>query len=614
MTDDSLTHLAALSQPASLAGINRRRFLQGLLASGALAGAGVAAWPRSAGAAVGPANDHVLVVILMNGGNDGLDMVIPANNGHYQSSRGALALGPTTLPIGSGLWFHENLPGISARYQAGDVAIVQGVGDDQPDLSHFEAMARRMTGHSDGIRSDFTGWLGRWHDDAAAGDFGIVNIGDGGIPMHLRGNQAEAVGIPSNGAIIGLDVQAWERTAFDRLVTLGQQGTGRGGLFDYMGEAMGGALTAGTDIGPVVDGLNGLSGLERDMVIAAQTINLNVSLDLGVRVASVRYGDFDTHKDHPDVHPGLMLELDQAVTAFYNTLDASLVNKVTIMTMSEFGRSLTANDSEGIDHGTASTNLVIGSQVVGGLYGAMPSFTDLDVRGDVKLEVDFRALYGTMITEWLGGDADDILGGPWEKLGLFARCNGLVPTHYGTDGIDLIQGTPGDDVIVAFGGNDRIFGGGGADVICAGDGRDRVIGGDGDDLIFGEDGGDFLYAEDGDDTVYGGTGDDRVLGGNGEDRIFGQGGDDVLYGHGGADEIHGNHGNDRLFGGGSADTLKGSAGDDILRGDAGPDSLFGGADDDIVFGNAGADNHDGEAGIDDCRTDGDAGDTFANCE
>lgn len=573
--------------------MNRRLFLQGLLSAGALAGIGISASPPSAGATfAGPADDHVLVVIMMNGGNDGLDMVIPATNSHYQTARGALALGPSPLPVNESLWFHENLPGISARFGAGEVAVVQGISDIPPDLSHFESMARWMSGHSSGVTP--TGWLGRWNDDANTGDFDIVNIGDAGIPRHLRGTETEAVGLPSAGIIVSPYATPWATPYFDQLVSLGAAGAG-GGLRDHMASAMANAIGAGAVMTPVLGGAPA-SGLQRDMTIAANAINL----DVGIRVASVSFGDFDTHQAHPDTHPGLMLELDQAIAAFYATLNPALVEKVIIMTVSEFGRSFTANDSAGLDHGTASTSLVIGPNVKGGLYGAQPSFTDLDVAGDLKPEVDFRSLYGSVITDWLGGDSSAILGGAYENLDIFEPVN-VIPTNPndacanptivgvlnpGETGA-VIYGTRGDDVILGTSGQDEIHGRLGDDIICGGGGDDLLIGGDGDDVLFGQGGSDLLSGGRGNDVAYGNSGNDRIRGGGGNDRLYGHGGADRIAGHSGNDVIHGNDGNDWLSGALGNDVVSGGGGDDEVHGGQGDDNVSGGDGNDLVYGGPG---------------------------
>ena len=100
----------------------------------------------------------------------------------------------------------------------------------------------------------------------------------------------------------------------------------------------------------------------------------------------------------PTPHADLLGQLDDAIAAFYATLHPDLADQVTLMTFSEFGRRVEENDSGGTDHGTASVLFVVGDQVKGGLHGTQPSLTDLDNRGDLRVQVDFRSVYATMLT------------------------------------------------------------------------------------------------------------------------------------------------------------------------------------------------------------------------
>lgn len=626
-------HFDALSSAPDRDGMDRRRFLQGLLATGAVASLGSLGWPAQPASA--QTNDSILVVIMMGGGNDGMSMVIPAEDGTYQSSRGALAISPgNALSIGGGLYLNQNLPTIKSRFDAGDVAIIQGVGEPLDDHSHFSSMARWMSGWRTGFAPGFTGWLGRYSDQAAAGPFGAVSVGNQGIPLHMRGLQQQPIGLPTWGGIVGANAEPWEAITFNAMRNISATGGGRGGLFGQMGRALDSSLAAADQVGPVFDGVDLLpdEGLTRDLVLAARTINL----DLGTRVVAAGFGDFDTHDNHDYRYPMLMTEFDEAIRLFYAELNPAMADRVTIMTFSEFGRSWTANDSAGIDHGTASTSLVIGNAVRGGMYGEMPNFINRDDNDDLHHRLNYRSVYASVIDGWLGGDSTEILGGTYEDLRLFQTtnpnitCEGLPATHWGDDGNNVIFGTDGADVIVAMGGNDRIFGGGGADVICAGDGndvviagagddevhggdgRDRVSGGSGRDSINGEGGSDYLLGDGDDDLINGGAGADRIRGGGGNDAVFGGGGQDTIWGDNGADVLQGNSQSDTLRGGAGRDTLRGSTGRDTLYGGPDNDMLFGGDNSDRLYGESGADHHDGQRGSDDCFRD-QAGDTTKSC-
>ena len=119
------------------------------------------------------------------------------------------------------------------------------------------------------------------------------------------------------------------------------------------------------------------------------------------------------------MHAALLAEVDSGLKRFFATLDPALAGRVTVMTMSEFGRRPRENDSRGTDHGTASAAFVIGSKVRGGLYGAYPSLTNFDRDGNLVATVDFRSYYATILRDWLAADDGAILGGTYERLGFF---------------------------------------------------------------------------------------------------------------------------------------------------------------------------------------------------
>jgi uncharacterized protein (DUF1501 family) len=121
-------------------------------------------------------------------------------------------------------------------------------------------------------------------------------------------------------------------------------------------------------------------------------------------------------------HASLLRSFSQAVKAFYDDMEGHGLRDLVIMTFSEFGRRLNENASFGTDHGTSSLMFVIGNPVKGGLYGTYPSLaaTDLDNAGNLRHNVDFRAVYSTILDRWLGVDSSTILGGTFENIGFLA--------------------------------------------------------------------------------------------------------------------------------------------------------------------------------------------------
>jgi uncharacterized protein (DUF1501 family) len=130
---------------------------------------------------------------------------------------------------------------------------------------------------------------------------------------------------------------------------------------------------------------------------------------------------FDTHVQQADLHSRLLMYTADAVRGFMEDIKRiGRANDVAVMTFTEFGRRVEENGSLGTDHGTATPMFIVGKGVKGGLHGRHPSLTDLD-DGNMKMTVDFRRVYATMIQEWLGyRDASSILKGRFDTLGVFA--------------------------------------------------------------------------------------------------------------------------------------------------------------------------------------------------
>lgn len=545
--------VSALHRPAGhqgLDGIARRRFLQGMLATGGVAALGSSFFSEQA--AAGPPlgqDDRILVMLLQGGGNDGLNTLIPKNDGIYRDKRGGLAVTQGgTHNVGEGLHLHYNLDRLKSRFDQGDVAIVRGVGDPLDDRSHFVNMARWMGGTSDN-GPWFNGWLGRYLDGIGADGLGGVNIGYQGVPLHLQRANGETTALPPNGNLFGSDFNdnTWNRPAYDALLGINAQSLGLGhwpsAVAASTGSSIATADTVGSAFSPEID--EDEDELVHDAIIAGRLINL----DIGVRVIGISIDGHDHHDDQRPQHDDFMLSIDRAIDTLFATVNSSLRDRVMLMTFSEFGRRVEANGSGGTDHGTAGTLFVVGSGVTGGLYGEQPPLNDLDNRGDMKHTVNFRSVYATVLDDWLNADSTEILGANYENLGFLRQtCNGEVATIVGTAASETITGTSGRDVIVGLGGSDLIYGRGGNDLICAGPGNDTVFG------------------EGGNDDVFGGSGNDDLRGGDGNDYLRGDDGNDQIRGGRGVDHLRGNAGADQLVGSRAEDTFTTGASDVILRG------------------------------------------------
>src|SRR5262249_24040761 len=143
--------------------------------------------------------------------------------------------------------------------------------------------------------------------------------------------------------------------------------------------------------------------------------------DVGTRVFYTRQGGYDTHAGQLGTHAALLRELGGALLAFLDDLAAAkMAERVTVLCCSEFGRTVKENASAGTDHGTAGPVLLAGPRVRSGLVGPTPNLLDLDPKyGDLRVGVDFRQVYATVLEGWLGLPARAALGGEFERLPLF---------------------------------------------------------------------------------------------------------------------------------------------------------------------------------------------------
>lgn len=406
--------------------LTRRDFLaSGLVATGAgLAVPTVLARGVLAATNDGVHNDHVLVVLQLGGGNDGINTVIPYADPAYHDNRPTIGVGTDkVLKIDGNVGLNPALSGLKSLYDSGRVAIVQGVGYDNPTYSHFEAL--QVWEYADPQRRATDGWLGRLmaaQANASANALAACALGQASTPTELRAQGAQVSVIDS---IAGYDVQggAVRQAAAPALYrrTPGLYGA----IFDQAlstAEAGIGALRNASSYKPAVTysdtatvygSKNSISG---SLQLTAQMI----VTEPGVKVCHVVLGGFDTHQQEDTRQTALLADVDKAVSAFMQDLDAhGVADRVVLMTWSEFGRRVKENGSKGTDHGSAAPVFVVGKPVKGGLYGAAPSLTDLD-NGNLKHTTDFRSVYQAMIRDWLGADSESVLGGSYPTLPLLA--------------------------------------------------------------------------------------------------------------------------------------------------------------------------------------------------
>lgn len=375
------------------------------------------------------AQEDILVVVFLRGGIDGLSLVFPiagADRGHYEAARPDLRVpltGPrAALPLNAQFGIHpsaDTWPGGSPTppatlydlYQDGKLSIVVATGMHEDNRSHFDSMAYMELG-TPGTLSTSTGWLTRHLQSAGNLPQNIVvpALAVGNIQQNsLRGSQ-EAVGLTSpDGVSLNVGPHEWRsaqraalRQLYQRDTWLHQAGTETLDAVDIIELNSGDRYTPAN--GAVYPGGSFGSHL--------QTIARMVKLDLGLKVATVDFGGWDTHngqgEDGGGYFAGHVQDLARGLAALYTDLDGpgsqGYASRLTIVVQSEFGRRLRQNADRGTDHGHGNVMLVLSGQATGGVHGAWPGLANPQLFDGADLEVttDYRRVLSEILIRRLG--------------------------------------------------------------------------------------------------------------------------------------------------------------------------------------------------------------------
>jgi uncharacterized protein (DUF1501 family) len=372
---------------------------------------------RTARAAEPDRDGRILVVVQLDGGNDGINTVVPFADDGYAKHRKVLRLPrETLLKVNDKVGLHPSLGGAGKLLESGRLAVVQGVGYPNPNRSHFESMAIWHSARLDPDERHALGWLGRALDDRKRREPGTpdsVFVGGAQLPAALRGRRcvASALTRPED-FVLAPEVKTKPGTdatpqddlaAFVRRAALDAHATA-----DRMAELVRGkADGAGYPATELAGGLRLVARL--------------IKGEAGTRIYYARQSGYDTHSAQLGTHANLLGELGGALQAFLDDLaSAKLAGRVVVLAFSEFGRTVQENGSAGTDHGTAGPVLLAGPAVRAGLVGDTPSMTELDAKhGDLKVGLDFRRVYATLLDDWLGLPARAALGEDFQPLPLF---------------------------------------------------------------------------------------------------------------------------------------------------------------------------------------------------
>ncbi|HEU4718501.1 MAG TPA: DUF1501 domain-containing protein [Bacteroidia bacterium] len=361
-------------------------------------------------------NGKRIVVIQLSGGNDGLNTIIPFGDDLYHSNRPSIGLNENqVIRIDDHFSFNGALQGIADLHSEGFLSILNNVGYPNPNRSHFRSMDIWQSA-SDENKYLQTGWIGRWLDASCNGNDIRPHLAlevDDTLSLALKGDKVTGLAMknPSRLELILKDpllqkiAGEWkdEEDHHHNVEylhkTLAEVSKSAGYLHDHLGKNMAKSVYPQHAFGKQMK-------VVADLILAGcETTVYYVSLP-----------GFDTHAGQNGQQNRMLKIYADGLKAFADDLKAAgQWDNTLVMTFSEFGRRVKQNASKGTDHGTANVMIFAGGSLKKkGILNEAPDLSDLD-NGDLRFKVDFRQVYATVLQNWLGTDAEIILG---QKFGL----------------------------------------------------------------------------------------------------------------------------------------------------------------------------------------------------
>ena len=337
--------------------------------------------------------DQCIVFVQLNGGNDGLNTFVPFENPLYYDLRPKIALSKDIV-IGKnkGMALHPALKGFAEMQQNGDLSVIQNVGYPEPNRSHFRSQEIWQTA-SDSNKYINEGWLGRYLDLQCKDHQPTAGINLDSIDnLSLKGLEPNSITV-KNPNVFKTKNQKEEAGVLSDNPQL-----------DFV-RKVANSVTEGSDeiqkalAKSTAEISYPKTGLATNLAWIARLIKGN----LNSKVYYTSLNGFDTHDNQLAIQNNKLTELNDALYSFYTDLKkASLMQNVTIVVFSEFGRRVKDN-GKGTDHGTAAPMFVIGGNNKGKIIGNNPNLSDLD-QGDLKYETDFRSVYASLLQKKLDFD------------------------------------------------------------------------------------------------------------------------------------------------------------------------------------------------------------------
>lgn len=420
--------------------------------------------------------DNVVIILELFGGNDGLNTIIPADDDQYYKIRPNIGIPKDETIKVNDLYFNKALVqdvkngGFKRMFEDGRLAIVEGIGYDQPNLSHFRSEDIWLSGinpKSNHKEKLLEGWLGRYfalklpNYPMQIPEHPISISIDGAISLIFKsskGDMGVALTNPDEFYKLGVGLSPKEslmqgnsyyENEFNFIHTIARQS-------DIYSQAVKTAYDKG------IQKINGNLYSETELSQKFKLISALIAGGLKTKVYFVKLSNFDTHAQQMNTaytgqHYLLLNAVSKAISEFMqDALENGLSERITGMTISEFGRRAYDNGSRGTDHGAASMQFVWGNDkfINGGYWNNRPNLVDLDANGNIKYQTDYRVIYTEILEKRLGATPEDVVkvfGEPFLPLNIlekrvnsvternFLGKNGLVISPNPNSGYGIIQ-------------------------------------------------------------------------------------------------------------------------------------------------------------------------------
>jgi uncharacterized protein (DUF1501 family) len=411
--------------------------------------------------------DHVLVIIQLSGGNDGLNMVIPVGAAYtnYFNARSNVAIPENrVLPIAgvTGTGIHTAMTGLQSLFAEGKAKVIQAVGYPQPNFSHFRATDIWMSG-SNSTQEVYSGWTGRYlNNEYPNFPIGYPNTD---MPDPLAIQIGSTTSLTLQGPTVNMGMSITNPTTFYNLVsgtTDPAPNTPAGKELKFIRQVNQQTQKYSTVIKAAAAKITqqGTYPANNSLADQLKIVSRLIAGGLKTRVYMVSFGGFDTHSVQAvgtdtttGTHATLLGRVSAAIKAFQDDIKGlGVEDRVIGMTFSEFGRRIKSNSSVGTDHGAAAPMFLFGSKIDPGMLGVNPTIpANASVNDNVPMQYDFRSIYSTILEKWFCLDSSVVsslfppgINSQLQSLPLIkaGACSGITPPPPPVTGDFLITNSP----------------------------------------------------------------------------------------------------------------------------------------------------------------------------